>query len=94
MNKNVFDAINKKVAEFMKSEEYKKQAKQCIIDYLKSEESDGYIKVDDALDGILDDNDWKEIAKEVGEGITKMGEYVFTRDGIINCDFWKHFKAK
>lgn len=65
----VIEAVRELAQKFAKSTEGKQQMKKVVIDYLSDENNDGYFLADKFLLGLLTKDDWKEIAKEVGEDI-------------------------
>ena len=65
----VIEAVRELAQRWAKSAEGKQQMKKVVIDYLSDENNDGYFLADKFLLGLLTKDDWKEIAKEVGEDI-------------------------
>lgn len=69
MENLLIEAAIELAQEWAKSTESKQQLKRVVIDYLNDENNDGYFLADKFLLGFLTQDDWKEIAKAVGEDI-------------------------
>ena len=95
MNKNeiTIESIYKGLNEYLKSAECKNELKKSIIDFLVNDEEFGHMELDNTVKSLLNEQDWKEIAKAVGEDITVVGNLVFTREGIARSDQWNFYKA-
>lgn len=90
----VIEAVRELAQKFAKSTEGKQQMKKVVIDYLSDENNDGYFLADKFLLGLLTKDDWKEIAKEVGEDICVNCGVVSTKFARLPEEYEPHwFKA-
>lgn len=85
--------LKKQLIGYLQSAEAKEDFKKMVIDFLSDEDSCGYFEMDGITRDMLTKDDWKEIAKAVGEDITVVGDMVFANSGIGVCDFYNRYKA-
>ena len=53
-----------------------------------------YSEIDEIVKSILNEQDWKDIAKAIGEDIQVVGDLAFTNYGISTSGLWNKYKAK
>ncbi len=91
MENMVIEAVRELAQEFAKSTEGKQQMKKVVIDYLSDEDNDGYFLADKFLLGLLTKDDWKEIAKAVGEDICVNRGVVSTKFARVPEEYEPHW---
>ena len=88
------EKIEKMMEEYYKSAGFKDDLKRILIDFLKNDEL-GYLKVDREYTKALTDDEWKEIATEVGEDVYTNYDLVYVAGAIVPEAYLpKRFKAK
>lgn len=66
--------------EYLKTTEAKQEAKKMLVEYFNDEDNDGFIQLGYEFDVMgFNDEDWKDVAKEVGEDIYKIGNIVYVK---------------
>lgn len=66
--------------EYLKTTEAKQEAKKMLVEYFNDEDNDGYMQLGYEFDLMgFTDEDWKDVAKEVGEDIYKIGNIVYVK---------------
>ena len=69
--------------EYMQTDECKKKVKQGIIEHFKTGECPS-LGLNEYTE-LLNDDDWEEIAKEVGDRISIVGNVAFTSKYYQSC---------
>ena len=88
------ETINQMVSENLQTTACKEQLKKSIIDYFVNDGEYGFMKIDEIVKSILNEQDWKDIAKAIGEDIQVVGDLAFTNYGISTSGLWNKYKAK
>lgn len=83
MKENVIDVISQFTNEYMQSDECKNKLKQSIIEHFKTDECPT-LGLNEFTE-LLSDADWEEIAKEVGDRISIVGDVAFTSKSYQSC---------
>ena len=79
-NGMTLDDIKQVVNEYLKTAEAKQEAKQMLVEYFNDEDNDGFMQLGYEFDVMgFNDDDWKDVAKEVGEDIYKIGNIVYVK---------------
>lgn len=78
------DDIKQVVNEYLKTTEAKQEAKKMLVEYFNDEDNDGFIQLGYEFDLMgFNDEDWKDVAKEVGVDIYKIGDIVYEKFALI-----------
>ena len=87
--------IKQRVNDYLKTAEAKKEAKESIVKFFNDEDSCGYFQLGYEFDVMgFSDEDWKEVAKKVGEDICVQGDLVYMRCAILPSELeTKWFRA-
>ena len=93
MKQIVIEAAKELAQKWAQSTKGKEKVKMVVIDFLKDEETCGYFQLDE-FTSTLTKEDWKEIAKAVGEDVCVNCGKVSVKGAIAPDDFYPQwFKA-
>jgi len=86
-------ACNMQAMAYAKSPEGKKSFIDSTVEFFNNGDY-GYFMIDDFVKEAITDEDWKEVAKKVGEDICVQGNLVYMRGAILPSELeTKWFKA-